>query len=178
MHPNYEVATSDCFSTRTQHSDMSSGAGYDQFSSPAVLQSEHFDLNINNKRWFLGTPRCNVKAMWYSAAEKVNSLTLDLQCKLWHHRLGNPGQHALCLASYTCDTIPNLQRHPVLNAGISSQQIFTNIRRDVMIKMQLLNLENCFKWIADSILERSFLPLNRLNHHPEKRNLTQWLWKH
>ena len=91
MSPNDAVATSDCFSTWTQHSDMNSGIGLVRLSSPTGLHSEHVDLKMHSNLWFLGTPRCNMKNMAASAAETVNSLTLDLKHKLWHHRLGHPG---------------------------------------------------------------------------------------
>ena len=55
--------------------------------------------------------------MTSSNAETVNSLTLDMQYKLWNQRLGHPDQHALRLVSDACDWIPNLQRHPLFKCG-------------------------------------------------------------
>ena len=59
--PNDAVATSDNFSTWTQHSDVNSRIGCVRFSSPTDLDSEHVDLRMSNNLWFLETPRCNVK---------------------------------------------------------------------------------------------------------------------
>ena len=88
-----------------------------------------------------------------STTNSVNSLTLDLQFKRWHHRLGHLGQHTLRLVSDACNGIP------FLNVEIALQESFIYIKRDVITKLLLLNLENYFKWITDSFAERNFLQL-------------------
>ena len=131
MSPNYAVSTSYCFSAWTQHSEMNSGKGHVQFSSPTGLHSECIEFKIHNSLWFLGTPRCNMKNMASSTAKTMNSLILDLQFKLWHHPLGHPGQRTLRIASDACDGIKNLQRHPLFKCGDYIAEKFLKCKKGI-----------------------------------------------
>ena len=50
----------------------------------------------------------------FSTAETVNALTSDLQQKLWHHILDHPVKEAMRLESASCNAIPKLQRHTII----------------------------------------------------------------
>ena len=102
--PNDAVAASDDFSSWTQHSNIDAGVSHIRFSSASGLISEFVDLQKSNNLWFLNTPRCNIKLNSQANFNTINSLSKDLQCKLWHHRLVHPGHHALRLASAICDS--------------------------------------------------------------------------
>ena len=117
MCPNDAVATSDSFSTWIQNSHMTSGVGCVRFSSPTGLNLEHACLRMSNNLCFLEIARCNMKNNSASNAETINSLTTDLQHKLWHHRLGQPGQNAMYQAPLACDGAPKLQCHPIFKCG-------------------------------------------------------------
>ena len=113
MSPNDAVVTNEIFSTLIQHSNMDTRKSCVRFTSPSGLYSECIDFAIDNNMWFLGTPRCNMKTISSHMAETVNTLTSDLQCKLWNHRLGHPGKEAPRLSSAACDVIPKIHRYPL-----------------------------------------------------------------
>ena len=81
--PNDAVATSCDFSSWTQHSNIDTGVGHIRFSSASGLISEYVDLQKSNNLWFLNTSRCNIKLNSQANFNTVNSLSKDLQCKLW-----------------------------------------------------------------------------------------------
>ena len=56
--------------------------------------------------------------------EAINSLTTDLWCKLWHHRLGHPGNNAFIQATLACDGMPKLQWYPFFKCAECIPEIF------------------------------------------------------
>ena len=109
--PNDAVIESSKFSAWTQHANFMSNNGHIRFHSTSGLLSEYVDLVTHNRLWYLSS-NPNQQTTVACNDDIINHISMDMQYKLWHHRLAHPGLKQMSNIPKACDGVPALNKHP------------------------------------------------------------------